>query len=89
MLTRRQALVGAAAAGVTALVRGGTDVFAVPLPSTAVNFEVPRGRPTATGTSLDMRAAIDTFRPVATGSNRPGSKTWRRSIERSTSTGSC
>jgi predicted TIM-barrel fold metal-dependent hydrolase len=43
MLTRREALLGAAAAGVTALVRGGSEAFAVPLPSTAVNFEVPRG----------------------------------------------
>lgn len=43
MLTRRQALVGAAAAGVTALVRGGTDAFAVPLPSTPLNFDVPKG----------------------------------------------
>lgn len=35
MLTRREALLGAAAAGVNAL--------AVPLPSTPVNFDVPKG----------------------------------------------
>jgi predicted TIM-barrel fold metal-dependent hydrolase len=43
MLTRREALFGAMAAGVSALVRGGTDAFAVPLPSTPVNFDVPKG----------------------------------------------
>ena len=43
MLTRREALFGAVAAGVSALVRGGTDAFAVPLPATPVNFDVPKG----------------------------------------------
>jgi predicted TIM-barrel fold metal-dependent hydrolase len=43
MLTRREALRGAAAAGVATLFRGATDAVAVPLPSTKVKFDVPKG----------------------------------------------
>jgi predicted TIM-barrel fold metal-dependent hydrolase len=43
MLTRREALLGAAAAGVATFFRGATDAEAVPLPSTKVNFNVPKG----------------------------------------------
>jgi predicted TIM-barrel fold metal-dependent hydrolase len=44
MLSRRDVLMGTAAAGVAALVRGGTTVFAsASQPSTPVNFDVPAG----------------------------------------------
>jgi predicted TIM-barrel fold metal-dependent hydrolase len=43
MLTRREALFGAFAAGVGALVQDRTDALAVPLPSTPVKFDVPTG----------------------------------------------
>jgi predicted TIM-barrel fold metal-dependent hydrolase len=44
MLSRREILIGAAAAGAAALVRGGTTAFAgASQPSTPVNFEVPAG----------------------------------------------
>jgi predicted TIM-barrel fold metal-dependent hydrolase len=44
MLSRRDVLIGAAAAGAAALVRGGTNVFAsASQPSTPVNFDVPAG----------------------------------------------
>src|SRR6266436_3647159 len=44
MLSRREVLIGAAAAGAAALVRGGTTVFAsASQPSTPVNFDVPAG----------------------------------------------
>lgn len=43
MMTRREALKGAATMGVATLFSGGDDVGAVPLPSTKVTFEVPRG----------------------------------------------
>jgi len=44
MLTRREVLIGAAAAGAAALVRGGITVFAsASQPSTPVNFDVPAG----------------------------------------------
>jgi predicted TIM-barrel fold metal-dependent hydrolase len=44
MLTRRDVLIGAAAAAAATLVRGGTDVFArASQPSTPVNFDVPAG----------------------------------------------
>jgi predicted TIM-barrel fold metal-dependent hydrolase len=43
MLTRREAILGVAAAGVGALVRGGDDAFAVPLPATPVKFDLPKG----------------------------------------------
>ncbi len=44
MLTRRDVLRGAAAAGAAALIRGGSTAFAnASQPSTAVNFDVPTG----------------------------------------------
>jgi predicted TIM-barrel fold metal-dependent hydrolase len=44
MLSRREVLVGAAAAGAAALVRGGTTAFAsASQPATPVNFDVPAG----------------------------------------------
>ena len=44
MLSRREVLMGTAAAAVAALVRGGTAVFAsASQPSTPVNFDVPAG----------------------------------------------
>jgi predicted TIM-barrel fold metal-dependent hydrolase len=44
MLTRREVLIGTAAAGAAALVRDGTPVFAsASQPSTPVNFDVPAG----------------------------------------------
>jgi predicted TIM-barrel fold metal-dependent hydrolase len=44
MLSRRDVLIGAAAAGAAALVRGGTTAFAsASQPSTPVNFHVPAG----------------------------------------------
>src|SRR5258705_13885573 len=44
MLSRREVLIGAAAAGAIALVRGGTTAFAgASQPSTPVNFDVPAG----------------------------------------------
>src|SRR5260370_42087983 len=44
MLTRREVLIGAAATGAAALVRGGITVFAnASQPSTPVNFDVPAG----------------------------------------------
>jgi predicted TIM-barrel fold metal-dependent hydrolase len=44
MLSRREVLIGAAAAGAVALVRGGITVFAsASQPSTLVNFDVPAG----------------------------------------------
>jgi predicted TIM-barrel fold metal-dependent hydrolase len=44
MLSRRDILIRAAAAGAAALVRGGTNVFAsASQPSTPVNFDVPAG----------------------------------------------
>jgi len=43
MLTRREVIIGAATAGVAALFRGATDAVALPLPSTPVKFDVPRG----------------------------------------------
>jgi predicted TIM-barrel fold metal-dependent hydrolase len=44
MLSRREALIGAAAAAAAALARGGTSVFAsASQPSTPVNFDVPGG----------------------------------------------
>src|SRR5258708_20901676 len=44
MLSRREVLMGTAAAAAAALVRGGTAVFAsASQPSTAVNFDVPAG----------------------------------------------
>jgi predicted TIM-barrel fold metal-dependent hydrolase len=44
MLTRREVLIGAAAAGAAAVVRGGSTVFAnASQPSTPVNFDVPAG----------------------------------------------
>jgi predicted TIM-barrel fold metal-dependent hydrolase len=43
MFTRRQALLGAAGAGVATLFRGATEAIAVPLPSTKVKFDVPKG----------------------------------------------
>jgi predicted TIM-barrel fold metal-dependent hydrolase len=44
MLSRREVLIGAAAAGAAALVRGGTTAFAsASQPATPVNFDVPAG----------------------------------------------
>jgi len=44
MLSRREVLIGAAAAGAAAVVRGGTTAFAgASQPSTPVNFDVPPG----------------------------------------------
>ena len=44
MLSRREILIGAAAAGATTLIRGGATVFAkASQPSTPVNFKVPAG----------------------------------------------
>src|SRR5579862_5695438 len=44
MISRREILVGAAASGTAAMIRGGTSVFAkAAQPSTPVNFDVPAG----------------------------------------------
>jgi predicted TIM-barrel fold metal-dependent hydrolase len=43
MLSRREVLIGTAAAGATALIRGTTMFASAAQPSTAVNFEVPAG----------------------------------------------
>ena len=43
LLTRREAFRGAVAAGVASLLPGANDADAVPLPSTAVTFDVPAG----------------------------------------------
>jgi predicted TIM-barrel fold metal-dependent hydrolase len=43
MLSRREVLIGTAAAGVAALIRGTTMFASAAQPSTAVNFEVPAG----------------------------------------------
>ncbi len=44
MLSRREILIGAAAAGAAALIRGGTTAFAnASQPATPVNFDVPAG----------------------------------------------
>lgn len=43
LLTRREALMGAATTGLATLVQGASDAVAVPLPSTRVKFDVPKG----------------------------------------------